>query len=107
MLFFSAGYEIYRITILSGMVAGTNASSGAVAELAVCSFLLLLTAVCIFRFIRYAVIGTFTSLLNNTTRGVLKTTNSGAPEKSDSSFLKTTNSGSANTQNDPGRGNRQ
>ena len=58
--------------------------SSTIVEIVICSVLLLLTAICIIRFIRWAIIGNIIYLAHNTTKDFLKTTNngSGAPSKS-------------------------
>ena len=44
-------------------------------EIIVCGILLLLTMICLIRFIRYAIIGNLIYLTHNTTKDFLKTTN--------------------------------
>lgn len=55
-----------------------SAQTNAIIEIVICGVLILLTLICLFRFIRYALVRNLSYLLSNTTRGFLKTTNDGS-----------------------------
>lgn len=93
VLFLSGGYEAYRIfkavnslSALQEAVKTVDADTSAyiqiqsvmtdnIIEIIVCSALLILTLICIIRFIRWAIIGNIIYLTHNTTKDFLKTTN--------------------------------
>ena len=93
VLLLSAVYEGYRLyhavnalAALNSAAAGLDTDTAAfiqteamkndtIVEIVCCSALLLLTLICLIRFIRWAIIGNIIFLTHNTTKGFLKTTN--------------------------------
>lgn len=107
VLLLSGIYEGYRLveavntlTIYNTALGEINSDTAALAqiqqmqggciiEIIVCGVLLLMTLICLIRFIRYAVVGNLIYLTHNTTKDFLKTTNS---SNSGSGGMKFTNS---------------
>ena len=93
VLLLSAVYEGYRLYHAVNALAALNSAAASldtdtaafiqteamkndtIVEIVCCSALLLLTLICLIRFIRWAIIGNIIFLTHNTTKGFLKTTN--------------------------------